>query len=347
MDATGSIVGDRAAIGFTIRSPHSYRDHDPATYCSLRGTFEPTSRGVGMAIGDVFAVEGCPDLHYVDTGMYDTPEYGAVYILDAERPALIDTGIGTRYENILASLHTVGIDREDLEYVLPTHVHLDHAGGAGYLAAACPNATVMTHEIGVPHLIDPEALVAGTKAAVEEQWDFYAEPKPVPEDRIEGLAGGDAIDLGDRTLDVHHAPGHAPHQVTFHDRASDALFTADAAGIWIPEIERIRQTSPPSNFDLGACLADVETIREIEPDVLCFGHFGPREYDDALMTEYARVLEEWVTAVADKRAELGGDEAVIEHFVETSEMVETWGERKARAEERLNTRGVLGYLDEQ
>ena len=298
-----------------------------------------------MAIGDVFAVEGCPDLHYVDTGMYDTEEYGTVYVLDAERPALVDTGIGTRYENVLDALAEVGIAREDLAYILPTHVHLDHAGGAGYLAEACPNATVMTHEIGVPHLIDPEALVAGTKAAVEEQWEFYAEPEPVPEDRIEGLAGGDAIDLGDRTLDVHHAPGHAPHQVMFHDRASDALFTADAAGIWIPEIERIRQTSPPSNFDLEACLDDVETVRGIEPDVLCFGHFGPREYDDALLAEYARVLEGWVADVETKRAELEDDEAVIEHFIETSEMVETWGERKARAEERLNTRGVLGYLD--
>ena len=300
-----------------------------------------------MAIGDVFGIEGCPDTYYVDTGMYDTPEYGAVYIVDADRPALIDTGIGTRYENILDALSEVGIAHEELAYILPTHVHLDHAGGAGLLAAECENATVMTHDIGVPHLVDPARLVAGTKAAVEDQWTFYAEPKPVPEARIEGLADGDEIDLGDHTLETYHAPGHAPHQVMFHDRTSDTLFTADAAGIWVPKIETIRQTSPPSNFDLDGCLADVETIRDIDPAVLCFGHFGPREYDDALMDEYARVLQDWVEAIEAKRAELGSDEAVIEHFVGASDMTETWSERKARAEERLNVRGVLAYLDEQ
>jgi glyoxylase-like metal-dependent hydrolase (beta-lactamase superfamily II) len=300
-----------------------------------------------MAIGDVFAVDGCADLYYVDTGMYDTAEYGSVYILDADQPALIDTGIGTRYENILDALDEVGIAREELTYILPTHVHLDHAGGAGYLADACENATVMTHDIGVPHLVDPDQLVAGTKAAVEDQWEYYAEPKPVPEDRVEGLADGDDIDCGNHTLDVHHAPGHAPHQVMFHDRTNDALFTADAAGIWIPSIERIRQTSPPSNFDLEECLADIDTIRDIDPAVLCFGHFGPREYDEALMDEYECVLEEWVAAIREQRAELDSDEAVIEHFIEESDMADTWSERKASAEERLNVRGVLAYLDEQ
>jgi glyoxylase-like metal-dependent hydrolase (beta-lactamase superfamily II) len=300
-----------------------------------------------MAIGDVFAVDGCPDLHYVDTGMYDTEEYGAVYIVDAEEPALVDTGIGTRYENILDALDEVGVARDDLAYILPTHVHLDHAGGAGYLAEACPNATVLTHEIGVPHLVDPSRLVAGTKAAVESQWEFYAEPKPVPEDRIEGLEDGDEVDLGDHTLDVHHAPGHAPHQVMFHDRTDDVLFTADAAGIWIPSVERIRQTSPPANFDLETCLDDVETVQDIEPETLCFGHFGPRRYEEPLMDGYARVLEEWVAAVREKRAELDDDEAVIDYFVAETGMAAVWSERKARAEERLNVRGVLAFLDEQ
>lgn len=298
-----------------------------------------------MAIGDVFEIEGCSDLYYVDTGMYDTKEYGAVYLLDAEQPALIDTGIGTRYENILDALSEVGIAREELAYILPTHVHLDHAGGAGFLAAECENATVKTHDIGVPHLVDPSRLIAGTKAAVEDQWEYYAEPKPVPEQRIEGLTDGDEIDCGDHTIDTYHAPGHAPHQVMFHDRTIDALFTADAAGIWVPSVERIRQTSPPSNFDLEGCLADIETIRKISPEILCFGHFGPREYEDALMDEYARVLREWVGTIEVKRAELDSDEAVIEHFVAESDMADVWSERKVRAEERLNVRGVLAYLD--
>ncbi|PSP89505.1 MBL fold metallo-hydrolase [Halobacteriales archaeon QS_4_69_34] len=302
-----------------------------------------------MAIGDVSEVTagGCTDLYCVDTGMYDTPKYGSVYVLDADRPALIDTGIGTRHGLLLDALDAVGIAREELAYLLPTHVHLDHAGGAGFLAAECPNAAVMTHERGVSHLIDPERLVAGTKAAVGEQWEYYTEPEPVPEERIEGLEDGDTVDLGDRTLGVHVAPGHAPHQVMFHDRANDALFTADAAGIWEPQTERLRPTTPPADFDLEAALGDVDTIREIDPAVLCFGHFGPREYDNELLLEYKATLEQWVAAVREQRAERADDEMVIQHFVELSDMDEVWPAKKARAEERLNVRGVLAYLDRE
>src|SRR6056297_2523463 len=111
-----------------------------------------------MAIGDVYDAEACEDVHYVDTGMYDVPEYGSVYIVDAERPALVDTGIGADYETILTALAEVGVAPEDLEVMALTHIHLDHAGGAGYLAEECPSATVYAHEIGTRHLVDPTRL---------------------------------------------------------------------------------------------------------------------------------------------------------------------------------------------
>jgi glyoxylase-like metal-dependent hydrolase (beta-lactamase superfamily II) len=298
-----------------------------------------------MAIGDYYSIENCPDYYYLDTGMYDTERYGAVYIVDAERPALIDTGIGTNYEFILEAIESIGIAPEDLEVIAPTHIHLDHAGGAGFLAEACPNAEVYIHEIGARHLVDPTRLVEGTKAAVEDQWQYYVDPKPVPEARITELSDGDEIDLGDRALEVYHAPGHAPHQVIYHDSDSSVVAAGDAAGIWVPQTEMIRQTSPPSNFDLEACLSDVETIRALDSEVLLFGHFGPAPTSDELLDEYKNVLTEWVESVKEKRDELDDDEAVIEYFVENTEMDDVWGERKARAEERLNTRGVLAYLD--
>ena len=300
-----------------------------------------------MAIGDVAAVPDATDVYYLDTGMYDATEYGSVFLVDAERPALVDAGIGTNYERILDALDEVGIDREDLEYVLPTHVHLDHAGGTGFLAEACPNATVLTHESGVRHLVDPTRLVEGTKAAVEDQWQYYVEPDPVPENRIEGLADGDEIDLGDRVFEVIHAPGHAPHQVVFYDFADEIVFAADAAGIYIPFLNEVVPTTPPPQFDLEKSLADARTIEARDPDVLCYGHYGPRECDEDVLPNYRRTLVEWVEAVRSKREELDDDEAVIEHFVEHADedRFEKWGEQKTRAEERLNVRGVLAYLD--
>ena len=290
------------------------------------------------------AVPDCTGIYYLDTGMYGTPNYGAAYVVDAEHPAVVDTGIGTNREYLFDALDELGVTPD---LILPTHVHLDHAGGAGFLAERYPDATVMTHEIGVPHLVDPERLVRGTRAAVGDQWEYYVEPKPVPEDRIEPLSGGETLDLGDRDLDVHHAPGHAPHQVFFHDRGDDVVFAGDAAGIYIPAFDEIRQTSPPSAFDLEGAQADVDAVRELDPRYVCFGHFGPREFDDALLAEYKRTLMEWVEAIRQRREELGDDEAVVEHFAAHApeRYVDLWGERKARAEERLNARGVLAYLD--
>jgi glyoxylase-like metal-dependent hydrolase (beta-lactamase superfamily II) len=293
-----------------------------------------------MARGDCFEAPAgtSTDLYYVDTGMFDTAGYGGAYILDAERPALVDTGIGTHYDVILSAMAEVGIAPEDLAVIAPTHVHLDHAGGVGHLADACPGATVCCHEAGVAHLVDPGRLWAGTKAAVGDLVEFYTEPEPVPEDRTRALADGDTVDLGDHALEVHHAPGHAPHQAVFYDPENDGVFTADAAGICTPGLDGVRQTSPPPDFDLAQVLA------ELDASALYYPHFGDHE-PDGLLATYATVIEEWVAEVRRQRERLGEDEAVVEYFLEQTAPVGAWGQRKARGEERMNVRGVLGYLD--
>jgi len=298
-----------------------------------------------MGIGDVHAVEGVPDCYYVDTGMYDTPEYGAVYVLDADRPAIVDSGIGTNYERILAGLAEVGIAPDDLEVVALTHVHLDHAGGAGFIADET-GADVYVHEKGAKFLADPGPIWEGTKRAVGEQIEHYAEPKPVPVAAIEQLHDGATVDLGSVELDVHYAPGHAFHQVVFEDRAADAVYTADAAGIYVPRLDGIRETTPPPGFDLEQVVDDARMIARLGPETLCYGHFGDAAAGERL-SEYVDVVTRWVEAIAEKRAELEDDEAVIRHFVAADDIGEVWGRRKADAEVRMNVRGVLHYLDER
>jgi len=309
-----------------------------------------------MAIGDVEAVEDVPDVHYVDTGMYDTEGYGAVYVIDAERPALVETGIGVDRERVLAAIEAVGLAPADVEVIAVTHVHLDHAGGAGFLTAACPNAEVVVHERGAPHVVAPNRLVAGTKSVVADQWRHYAEPEPVPEARVRSITDGDRIDLGDRELVASHAPGHAPHQVVYASPDDDAVFAADAAGLLVPARDALFPTTPPPQFDYPQVLADLTTIARIDPETLLYAHFGPADAEGRLAA-YARVLAGWVTDVAEARAAEratdageGGDVApdadgaVVDRFVTDTDLDAVWGAEKARAEVAMNVRGVLGYL---
>jgi len=301
-----------------------------------------------MGHGDIHEVTagGTSDLYYVDVGLFDTPGYGSVYVLAGEEPAIVDTGTGTSHGTVLDALATLGIDPPALSAIVLTHVHLDHAGGASPLAAACPDADVFVHESGAQFLRDPERIWAGTKAVVGDRIEYYREPDPIPDERIVELDDDDTVELGDRTLDVHRAPGHAFHQVVYHDRASDGVFTGDAAGVYVPALDRPRPTSPPPGFDLAGCLDDIAMLEQLAPTALYYGHFGDQPAGDNLAV-YRQRLRSWVDAVAAKRAELESDETVVEYFAERADTRGIWSGAHARGEERMNVEGVLRYLDEQ
>ena len=300
-----------------------------------------------MDAGEITRVRHVPgeDLYLIETGMYDVQGYGGVYVLEADRPAIIETGIGTNYEAILDALDEVGIARSAIEVIAVTHVHLDHAGGAGLLARECENAVVAVHEIGAPHLIDPARLIAGTKAAVKDQWRHYTDPAPVPGDRVQELTDGDRIDLHSHTLHAVHAPGHAPHQVIYSAPSLNAVFTGDAAGIWVEPRGRVYQTTPPPNFDLEQAVADIETIRDIDPETLLFTHFGPARHPQSRLDQYEDTLMSWIERVDRASTEFETEAAVINHFTARTDLEDVWSPEKARAETAINVRGALTYLD--
>ena len=301
-----------------------------------------------MDVGEVRTVEACGsgELFLVETGMFGVTGYGGVYLLAGDRPAIVETGIGANYECILLALEEVGIHPSTVETIALTHVHLDHAGGAGYLAEACPNATVVVQERGAPHLADPARLVEGTKRAVGRQWEFYADPVAIPEARIRAVTHGETVDLGSHHLEVLGTPGHAPHQIAYGVPELDAIFTGDAAGIWIPDRETVRETTPPPNFRLEQAIDDLERLIEWNPSTLLYTHFGPAPYSEPLLEAYAETLRRWIDSVATRRSQLEDDEAVINAFIEATDLGSVWSPRKAREEVRLNVTGALQYLDE-
>ncbi|MFW6436982.1 MAG: MBL fold metallo-hydrolase [Halococcoides sp.] len=297
-----------------------------------------------MAIGEFTRADRVDsDLAYVDSGMFDCPEYGSIYLIDDDRPAIVDSGIGTGVDHILDALDVIGVAPEDLAVIALTHVHLDHAGGAGHLIERCPNAKVHVHEIGAPHVADPERLWEGTKRAVGDQIEFYRDPRPVSRDRIVEITDGDVIDLGTHRLLAHHAPGHAPHQVVYECPTMDAVFTGDAAGVYSPSADAVQVTSPPPDFDREGVLDDARMIDDLDPEWLCYAHFGPAKRADRLVT-YREKTDAWVDQITDWRADCD-DEAVIERAIERRETPEIWPDHKARGEIAMNARGVLHSLD--
>ncbi|MCB1761352.1 MAG: MBL fold metallo-hydrolase [Gammaproteobacteria bacterium] len=170
---------------------------------------------------------------------FQRPGLAGCYLLlrDGEA-ALIDTGTARTFPNILSLFAEKGIDRSQLRYVIPTHVHLDHAGGAGQLMAHFPRASLVVHPNGARHLIAPEKLAAGSRAVYGEA-DFqrhFLELLPVDEARVITAQDGLELELGNSRLTCIDAPGHARHHIVIHDPASGGLFTGDTFGIAYPEL---------------------------------------------------------------------------------------------------------------
>src|SRR5436853_3335161 len=177
-------------------------------------------------------------LSAIDTVMTGRFLVTSAYLLDAVEPALVETGPSTSAEHVERGLAQLGMGPGDLAHVIVTHIHLDHAGGAGTIARRYPNARLWVHERGAPHLADPTKLVASTARTYGEDRmrRFFGVVEPVPAERLTAISDGDRIPLGDRDLSVFATPGHASHHVCLEDSRTGAVFAGDALGVHLPDV---------------------------------------------------------------------------------------------------------------
>ena len=286
------------------------------------------------------------NLYILDTEMLGLERYGALYILKTPKPTIIETGFSHTVKKTLAALEELRIRREDVAYIMPTHVHLDHAGGTGDLAEAYPNAKVVVHEQGAPHLIDPTKLLESVQRAVGPMFSFYGTLKPTPKERVLPVRGGEVFNLGDGyEIEVIAAPGHAPHQVCFFERKLRGLFTADAAGIYRPWGAGLLLTTPPPAFHLEQALETLARLKALQPKLLLYTHWGAHA-DISLLDQYAQMLQHWVSEIEHAKQTLRDDQAVKEHFVQKEMPIlkEHYPELILRGEIEMNVQGILLYL---
>jgi glyoxylase-like metal-dependent hydrolase (beta-lactamase superfamily II) len=217
----------------------------------------------------------------IDTGFH-RPRFDASYLLvEQGRAAYVDTGINASLPRLLGALEHRGLERDAVDWVILTHVHLDHAGGAGALMRALPTAKLVVHPRGAPHMIDPSRLVAGASAVygAAHVQETYGELPPVPVDRVVEAGDGHVVDLAGRELLCLDAPGHARHHIVIRDAASRCFFTGDTFGLSYREFDTacgpfILPTTTPVQFDPEALKASIARMLSMDPPGMYLTHFG-------------------------------------------------------------------------
>lgn len=225
----------------------------------------------------------------------------AAFVIPGPTPAIIETGPASVLPDLRAGLDELGIGSSDAAQFIGTHIHLDHAGGAGDVAAAYPKATIAVHEWGAKHMADPTKLMASSYRVFGPALDTLFGPlKPVPHNRLRAVDEGDVIDLGGgRVLNVLYTPGHARHHITLQDSQTGAIFVGDSMGVYLPEAGILRPATPPPDFDLSLALRALDRYREIDPPTIYFSHFGPAPAGRDMIAEARRKLLEYARVIRD------------------------------------------------
>ncbi len=219
--------------------------------------------------------EVAENIYLIDAQMYSIPKWGSAYLINEEKKALVDTGPATSANTVLDGIKKVGVRPEDIDYIIVTHIHLDHAGGAGVLAGDMPRAQVVVHHKGSKHMVNPERLINSVIAAQgEEAMVRYGAVVPIETDRVKPVYDGDVIKLGEsQLLQFIDAPGHAPHELCIHESRNNGIFTGDAAGIYVAD-EVSLPVTPPPNFDAELYINTLERLMKLKANMIYVAHFG-------------------------------------------------------------------------
>ncbi len=252
----------------------------------------------------MYATRVADRVYMLDTFALGQANTVAAYVITGPKPTLVDCGYASSTQSVLAGLAELGIMPSDVRYIIPTHVHLDHAGAAGALAREMVDAEVFAHERAVPHLADPTKLVdSATRVFGEEIMAMYGRPEPIPSGRMTAVGKELHLALGDGlSATLIHAPGHAPHQVSVLLNETRVLLTADSVGIVYPGLRTLIPTTPPPSLDPHELVSTVRSHKQLGAKALLTPHFGIRTDVDEVLDATAAKVTSWVKDVADMAA---------------------------------------------
>ena len=282
-------------------------------------------------------------------------------IVEGGRGAFVDTGVNSSVPILIAALQQDDLDPGDVDTVFLTHIHLDHAGGAGLLLQQLPNARCVVHPRGAPHMIDPARLIAGTEAVYGKQQTqkLYGTIRPIDANRIDIAEDGQRFELNGRELQTFYTEGHARHHYCLSDATSKGVFTGDSFGVSYRELdtaagEFIFPTTTPVHFDPEEAHKSVDRIMSYEPEHVYLTHYSQVGDLERLAADMHKGIDAFVdialeSASAEERTEVL-QSAIFEYFVERLLQHGFKGDRDTmwsilNIDVKLNTQGIEVWLD--
>jgi glyoxylase-like metal-dependent hydrolase (beta-lactamase superfamily II) len=219
------------------------------------------------------------NVYLIDDLLYSIAGLGSVYLLVEKKIALVDTGPATSAPCVLEAIEKIGISPEEVDYIIVTHIHLDHGGGVGVLLKNMPRAKVVVHHRAVRHIVDPSKLISSAvEAQGQEVMVRNGDMLPVPEDRAIPAHDLDTIWLDDKqVLTLLECPGHAPHQICISESRNGGIFVGDAVGHCVEGTDVMVPITPPPSFDLELYVNTLNRIKKLNASRIYFSHFGPSD----------------------------------------------------------------------
>ena len=237
-------------------------------------------------------------VHVIDTGYYRERFDASYLVVEDNRAAFIDTGTNHAVPRLLAALDAVGVPRESVDFVIATHVHLDHAGGAGLLMQSLPQARLVVHPAGARHLVDPSRLMTSATAVYGEETmqSSFGQMVSVAKERVIESEDGMTLELGSRLLQFFDTPGHAKHHHCIWDERSQGFFTGDTFGMAYGEFNGadgpwLFPTTPATQFEPDALRTSVQRLLGFDPQCMYLTHFGAVKQVQHLGTQLLHQLE--------------------------------------------------------
>lgn len=254
------------------------------------------------------------EIYPLDLCFQSAPQVIASYlVIGPDGPVLVETGPGSTLATLHSELKRFGVQPADVRDVLVTHIHLDHAGAAGWWARQ--GARIHVHHLGAPHLIEPgKLLMSATRIYGDLMGPLWGEFLSAPAEQVHALHDGDVIEAGGLRFTALDTPGHARHHLAY--QLEEVVFTGDVAGVHLPDQQHIHLPTPPPEFDLPAWLASIERLRALKPRQLYLTHFGAVAEPDAHWERVIPLLRAATELIGNLVREGVEREAIVVRFTE-------------------------------